>query len=622
MRVLAAGTARGVRMNERSPRQRRPRVISRQGQEDAPPLKSRRLMPSSTLEESLQDVTTSSAATTSSYSPSPSLMQDEPAAQKESSHASEETATATTTTTTTTAKTSSTDSEFYTASHLSAHIVANLQSPIASIARRLPHDTARSAVSSQSVTPRRRKSEELDVKDMARRTLRGLHIDTAAESTAESLSAPATSHLASSSPFSEERETAAAAETTVPVSPVIPAASDSGVMFSPALWREDSAGQVTPPTPPLPAPVLPPTPPLHPVVTPQEAPSQEAPSQGTLSQGTVSQETVSQEVPSQETPSQETLPREASPQATQESGTVAASTVSRQRRQLRVRDMTLDQRLEHVLTHPHFRIDTEEDIDAFLFMRTVPQLVSRRSPLIQRPRSSALPPHLRQMRRLRADDMRKNTLVLDLDETLVHCAIEPIPNPDARFPVDFGGMRYTVYARRRPGFAEFLEQVSQWFEIVIFTASQRVYADRLLDTFDPDRRWTQNRIFRDACVMVSGNFLKDLSVLQRDLSRVAIVDNSPTAFAFQVDNGMPIESWFDDESDRELLAMLPFLRRLSEADDVRPLIQQRYGLRRFLGAMPPSRVLREEFTRRVSGSSSGSTNANTRNNNNTSNNDM
>jgi CTD small phosphatase-like protein 2 len=72
------------------------------------------------------------------------------------------------------------------------------------------------------------------------------------------------------------------------------------------------------------------------------------------------------------------------------------------------------------------------------------------------------------------------TLTLDLDETLVHCSVEPIPNPDIVFPVNFNGTAYQVYVRKRPYLDHFLETVSKQFEIVIFTASQKVYADTLL----------------------------------------------------------------------------------------------------------------------------------------------
>ena len=81
------------------------------------------------------------------------------------------------------------------------------------------------------------------------------------------------------------------------------------------------------------------------------------------------------------------------------------------------------------------------------------------------------------------------SLVLDLDETLVHCSVRPIAKSDLTFSVPcVDGQVLTVQVCERPHLMEFLEQVSQWFEIIVFTASQRVYAETLLNILDPERR--------------------------------------------------------------------------------------------------------------------------------------
>ncbi|XP_039122164.1 uncharacterized protein LOC120258796 [Dioscorea cayenensis subsp. rotundata] len=164
------------------------------------------------------------------------------------------------------------------------------------------------------------------------------------------------------------------------------------------------------------------------------------------------------------------------------------------------------------------------------------------------------------------------TLVLDLDETLVHSTLEPCEDADFSFPVFFNLKQHMVYVKRRPYLQIFLERVAQMFEIIVFTASQSIYAEQLLDILDPDKMLIGRRIYRESCIFSDGSYTKDLTVLGIDLAKVAIIDNSPQVFRLQVNNGIPIMSWFDDPSDHALLSLLPFLETLVDADDVRPII--------------------------------------------------
>ncbi|KAK4524385.1 hypothetical protein GAYE_SCF03G2285 [Galdieria yellowstonensis] len=196
-------------------------------------------------------------------------------------------------------------------------------------------------------------------------------------------------------------------------------------------------------------------------------------------------------------------------------------------------------------------------------------------PLLKRRSSTLLP--------VQSETMKgRKTLVLDLDETLVHSSFDDSKHEaDFTLNLDISNISMTLFVKKRPWCDEFLQKVSQIFEVIIFTASLPAYADpvidMLCDSANIEPLPPSHRLFRDSCEydVVQSGYVKKLSSLGRDLSKTIIVDNSPAAYAHNFDNAVPIESFTDDMNDNELLNILPWLLSLSTADDVREKIRQR-----------------------------------------------
>ncbi len=167
----------------------------------------------------------------------------------------------------------------------------------------------------------------------------------------------------------------------------------------------------------------------------------------------------------------------------------------------------------------------------------------------------------------------KKTLILDLDETLVHSSFTPFEKNDIVLNVDFEGVMYNIYVLIRPDAELFIKSVGKLFEVVIFTASISKYASPLLDILDKEKN-IKFRLYRDHCTFINGIYIKDLKKCNRSLKDLIIVDNSPIAYTFDSDNGLPIKTWIEDPDDKELMKLLPILEFLSKTKDVRKFIDQ------------------------------------------------
>ena len=140
----------------------------------------------------------------------------------------------------------------------------------------------------------------------------------------------------------------------------------------------------------------------------------------------------------------------------------------------------------------------------------------------------------------------------------------------------------------------------KWFNLVVFTASVQEYADPVIDWLEQERKFFSGRYYRQHCTYRQGAFIKDLSSVEPDLSKVMILDNSPLSYMFHQgmlslrpppallrerqnsltccpDNAIPIQGWISDPTDSDLLHLVPFLEGLQYVSDVRALLALRGG---------------------------------------------
>lgn len=179
------------------------------------------------------------------------------------------------------------------------------------------------------------------------------------------------------------------------------------------------------------------------------------------------------------------------------------------------------------------------------------------------------------------------TLVMEMTGVLVH--------PDWTYGT---GWRF----KKRPGLDYFLQQVGPpLFEIVIYTSEQGYNADPILNNLDPNG-YVMYRLYRDATRYVEGRHVKDLSCLNRDLSKVIIIDWNKASTKLQEENRFLLKRWTGADDDRTLIDLANFLRTLSMSgiEDVRTVLQYYSEFEDPIGAFRENqRLLQEEQEKQV-----------------------
>ncbi|CAG8456553.1 28508_t:CDS:10 [Dentiscutata erythropus] len=154
------------------------------------------------------------------------------------------------------------------------------------------------------------------------------------------------------------------------------------------------------------------------------------------------------------------------------------------------------------------------------------------------------------------------TLVINLDQTLIYSTWDRK-----------NGWR----TAKRPGVDYFLYAASNLFEVVIFTSQPSYVAEQILAKLDP-LGMVPFRLFRESTRYVEG---KDISKINRDLSKVIVMDSNPVAYSMQPENVITVPPWTGDPNDTYLVDIITFLEGisllLSEVQDIRPVVKEFQG---------------------------------------------
>ena len=135
----------------------------------------------------------------------------------------------------------------------------------------------------------------------------------------------------------------------------------------------------------------------------------------------------------------------------------------------------------------------------------------------------------------------KYTLVLDLDETLVYLMPNNIYlNEEGKV----GEAKHTLIFR--PGLLDFLKKMKPLFELVIFSFGTYDYVDNVLKIIEKSDKFFEHVLYRQHATINNGEYIKDLSLLGRDLKNIIIVDDIPQVFKMQERNGICIKAFYGD----------------------------------------------------------------------------
>eukprot|EP00428_Durinskia_dybowskii_P068374 CAMPEP_0170390376 /NCGR_PEP_ID=MMETSP0117_2-20130122/19114_1 /TAXON_ID=400756 /ORGANISM="Durinskia baltica, Strain CSIRO CS-38" /LENGTH=430 /DNA_ID=CAMNT_0010646419 /DNA_START=125 /DNA_END=1420 /DNA_ORIENTATION=+ len=137
------------------------------------------------------------------------------------------------------------------------------------------------------------------------------------------------------------------------------------------------------------------------------------------------------------------------------------------------------------------------------------------------------------------------TLIIDLEKTLVGSV------HDVKY-----GWRHV----KRPGAEKFLQQLSQYYEVVIFSENDIGVVQEIMLALDPSH--TCHYLGADAAEVRGTTLLKRLDKMNRDTRRIIVIDDNPESVQLCMDNVLLVPPFTDvnSKTDRVLENLIPLLQ--------------------------------------------------------------
>ncbi len=160
---------------------------------------------------------------------------------------------------------------------------------------------------------------------------------------------------------------------------------------------------------------------------------------------------------------------------------------------------------------------------------------------------------------LKNKNQKKYTLVLDLEETLVH-------------------INQLGECILRPGLYKFLKNIKPYYELVSFSNESKYSSEPIIDIIEEKKKYFDYNLYREHLTFIGKEFIKDLSKLGRDIKKVIVVDNIANNYKLNPENGIQILPFFGENNDDNVIEELKKILILFYKDKLEDL---RIGIKRY-----------------------------------------